>query len=133
MARRALLFCTAAAFGAERPTASALSVRQPIKVDGKLSAEAWREAASIGEFTQRGPNSGVPPTEPTEVRILYDANFLCIGIRCFDSRPGSILATQMRRDAELERDDQVEILILCWFSRKWRGSLLQAHPRPKTR
>lgn len=114
MARRALgvlLLSTAAAFAAERPTAIALRVQQEIKVDGKLSEDAWQEAASIGAFTQREPNSGVPPTEATEVRVLYDADFLYIGIRCFDSRPGSILATQMQRDAELERDDRVEILI----------------------
>ncbi|MCP5110550.1 MAG: carbohydrate binding family 9 domain-containing protein, partial [bacterium] len=105
------MLSTAAAFGAEPPVALALRVRQPIEVDGKLSEEAWQEAAPIGAFTQREPKSGVPPTEPTEVRVLYDENFLYIGIRCFDSRPESTLATQMGRDAELDRDDRVEILI----------------------
>jgi hypothetical protein len=114
LARRALflfLFCTAAAFGAEQPTAVALRTQQQITLDGNLNEEAWQEVASIGPFTQREPDSGVPPTEQTEVRVLYDANFLYIGMRCFDSQPDSIMATQMQRDADLEQDDRIEILV----------------------
>ncbi|MCW5979705.1 MAG: carbohydrate binding family 9 domain-containing protein [Bryobacteraceae bacterium] len=80
-------------------------------MDGGLNEASWRDAVPIGEFTQREPISGAAPTERTEVRVLYDEHFLYIGIRCFDSRPGSILATQMERDAQLDQDDRVEILV----------------------
>ena len=39
------------------------------------------------------------PSERTEVRLLFDSDFLYIGIRCFDEEPDKIIATQMRRDA----------------------------------
>ena len=105
------MLCVSAALGAELPTATALRVTQKIVVDGELSEAAWREARPIGKFTQREPKSGVPPTEPTDVLVLFDQNSLYIGIRCRDSQPDSILATQMGRDAELQMDDRVEILI----------------------
>ena len=91
--------------------ARAVRAAGPIKIDGRLDEPAWAEAAGAGGFVQREPAEGQQATERTEVRILYDAETIYFGIRCFDSEPGRIVANEMRRDAMLESNDFVEILI----------------------
>jgi len=103
--------CTGAAAAADPPEARALRIEKRIVLDGRLTEPAWTEAEPIGGFRQWEPHSGAPPTEPTDVRVLYDARALYIGIRCWDSQPEKIVATQMARDAMLNMDDRVEILI----------------------
>lgn len=51
---------------------------------------------------------GVPATENTEVRVLFDEANLYIGVSCYDSDPQRIIATQMSRDADLSVDDRIE-------------------------
>jgi hypothetical protein len=80
-------------------------------VDGKLDEPDWAAAAPITEILQREPHPGQPATEKTELRLLYDADNLYIGVTCFDSEPRKIIATQMARDADLSADDRVEILL----------------------
>ncbi|HKB16812.1 MAG TPA: DUF5916 domain-containing protein, partial [Planctomycetota bacterium] len=58
------------------------------------------------------------PTERTVVRFLYEERTLYIGIWCFDSDPGGIVATQMRRDARLDPDDRVEIVLDTFHDRR---------------
>jgi len=41
-------------------------------VDGSLSDPVWQEAIPFSAFTQVFPVTGAPPTEKTELRILYD-------------------------------------------------------------
>jgi hypothetical protein len=113
MAHKALFgaLLTLAAFGADNKLAvvKQLSVRP--RLDGDLSDSAWAETTPIGAFTQREPKSGAPPTESTEVWLGFTKDHLYIAVRCIDSRPDSIFATQMTRDANLDRDDRIEILL----------------------
>jgi hypothetical protein len=62
-------------------------------------------------WCQVDPHQGAAPSEATEVRILYDADQLYIGVHCFDREPGNIIGTQMGRDADLGPDDRVELVI----------------------
>src|SRR5215471_17727382 len=60
--------------GAEEPArmAQAIHIDHPPKLDGTLDDPAWQMASPITNFLQREPFEGQPPTEKTEVRILYD-------------------------------------------------------------
>ena len=82
-----------------------------IQVDGILSEPVWRDNPGIGDFTQNVPHSGEPPTEATQVRLAYDRDALYIAVRCQDRSPRQIVATEMRRDAELRDNDNVEIVL----------------------
>jgi hypothetical protein len=84
---------------------------KPPLIDGKLDDPCWQLAESIGPLTQMEPLVAAPATEDTEVKLLYDDENLYIGVRCFDTEPSKIVATQMKRDAELDPDDRVEIVI----------------------
>lgn len=83
---------------------------QPI-IDGILNDSIWHMASSISSFTQREPNEGAPASESTKVFISFDENNLYFGIRCHESDPGRIVANEMRRDADSENDDRIEILL----------------------
>jgi hypothetical protein len=104
--------------GVERPSARAAHLSVPPRIDGRLDEPCWREAPQIGELTQVEPHEGAPPSERTEVRILFDEHALYIGVRCFDRDPSGIIATQMARDAELDYDDRLEIVIDSFRDRR---------------
>jgi hypothetical protein len=51
--------------------AEAVPVDHAPKLDGTLSDPLWLNAKPISDFRQREPFENKPPTEATEVRILY--------------------------------------------------------------
>src|SRR5712664_2532918 len=94
-----------------RISAEATPVDNAPKLDGTLNDPLWQSAKPITEFRQREPHEGEPPTEKTEVRILYSRHAVYFGIHCYDSEPSRIIATELRRDAVQDLDDHFEILI----------------------
>jgi len=105
---------------AQEPRRSALAVRtpRPPVIDGRLDEEVWQLAQPIGELVQVEPLEGVPPTETSDIRFLYDSDHLYIGVRCYDSRPDLIITTTRTRDALLEVDDRVEMVIDTYKDRR---------------
>ena len=98
--------------------AVAVRATGPIQVDGLLEEREWQSSPIIGELLQREPREGVPATENTEVRLLFDEANLYIGVICYDSSPEGIIATQMSRDADLSPDDRIEILLDTFLDRR---------------
>ena len=89
------------------PPAAAVAVRTPntgVTLDGRLDEPAWRDAVPFSDFVQRDPHEGEPPTERTEVRVLYTDDALYVGVRAFDSRPDLVTAKLTRRDEESPSD-----------------------------
>ena len=72
---------------------------------------AWSRATVVSGFKQREPFEGRNATEKTSVRVLYDKHALYFLIHCHDSEPRRIVATELRRDADLSVDDYFTILI----------------------
>ena len=91
--------------------ARATPVNRLPKLDGTLEDSQWSLAEPLSDFKQREPYEGQPPTERTEVRILYTKEAVFFGVVCRDSEPGRIVATQLRRDVSQELDDYFEIVI----------------------
>jgi Domain of unknown function (DUF5916) len=109
------LVLTAAAAGqtttqADPPMAVA-GVAQEIRLDGVLDEPAWVRATPIGPLIQRDPKEGAPASEETEVRVLFDADNLYFGITCHARTPSAIVSTQLARDADLEVDDRITVVI----------------------
>ena len=99
--------------GAGEPHAiEARRASAPPAIDGVLDEAAWQAATLVDSFTQQEPSDGEPATERTEVRLLYDAKYLYIGVRAFDSDPGGMIATEMRRDSpQLLEEDNFQIIL----------------------
>jgi len=95
----------------ESRVAEAVRVDRPPRLDGTLHDPLWQSAKPIADFRQREPHEGAIPTEKTEVRVLYTQNAVYFGVRCFDSEPSRIIATELRRDVSQDLDDHFEILI----------------------
>ena len=105
------------------PAASVPSVRAerratPIVLDGKLDEPAWQTATPGTQFSQSYPNAGQPPTQRTEVRVLYDDAALYVGVRLFDTHPDSIAAQLARRDASGIYSDWVHVIIDSYYDRR---------------
>ena len=101
----------AAPAGTAAKSAVVTAITTAITIDGALDEQVWRSAPKIGDLTQRQPLTGQPPTERTEVTLLHDDDYLYIGIMCYDSEPAKILGSQMGRDAALNSDDRLEIVL----------------------
>ena len=96
--------------GAGTPTAVAAAV-EGIRVDGVLDDGEWSRATPIGPLVQRDPVEGAPASETTEVRVVFDRDNLYFGISCRDRTPSAIVATQLGRDAGLDVDDWIVIVL----------------------
>lgn len=94
-----------------RKTVNAVRAEGAVVLDGDLSEAAWREAPIADSLTQKEPNEGQAATEKTEVRVMYSATMLYISVNCLDSNPEGILATERRRDGNLDGDDTVAIVL----------------------
>lgn len=93
------------------PVAYAAKIDHEPKLDGSLDDPMWLTATPITDFRQREPNEGQPATERTEVRILYTQREVFFGIACFESDPGHVMATELRRDVSQGFDDHFTIVI----------------------
>ncbi len=143
---RGLLLAAALAFGAARAWAGTepeakkvprVDVARlpegvaPPRIDAVLDDAAWAHACELGELTQVVPIAGAAPSEATRVRVMYDSAKLYFALECFDREPHLLRATQMQRDANLDPDERVEILIdsfhdkrnAFWFQIGAAGSL----------
>ena len=83
---------------------------EPPSIDGRVTDASWESAAVVTGFKQREPDEGSPMTDSTEVFILYDANYIYFGLKCYQD-PKSIAAKEMQRGASLPYDDRVHIVL----------------------
>jgi hypothetical protein len=94
-----------------RRTVVARRTELPINVDGDMNEEAWSGAnVSLG-FWQREPQEGHLSSEKTDVRILYTATTLYVGVICYDSNAAGIRATERRRDDVFGEDDRLSLIL----------------------
>ena len=67
------------------PISTASRTTGMLRIDGRLDESDWAQAAPTDSFTQIDPDEGKPATQPTEVRVLYNGEFLYVGARLRDS------------------------------------------------
>ena len=100
----------------------AMATRVPldsIRVDGRLDESVWALATPIADFVQKEPVEGVPPTEYTEIRFVYDDDALYIGAR-MDSGlgPSGIQAPLSRRDSGTQLAEYILISLDTYLDRR---------------
>lgn len=69
-----------------------------LQIDGLLNDAAWDNVAWHGEFSVWEPNNGASPHNDTRFKLLYDDDFLYVGIQAFDSDPDSLIKRMTARD-----------------------------------
>ena len=112
-----------------KPRAFVMAVRvdTPPVIDGRMDDEVWTKAQAAGDFAQINPLEGVPMTERTEFRVLYDDDALYIGFWCYDSEPKKILARTLTRDDWPDEDDFINFAIDPFLDRR-NGYLFAFNP-----
>lgn len=98
--------------GQELPFVLTAAVRTatPPEIDGRLNDACWEEAAVADDFVLFGGRGYA--TVKTEARVLWDANNLYIGMRCFDANPALMKTEAVERDGRVCGDDCVEIFLI---------------------
>ena len=71
------------------------------RIDGKLNDECWSQGLWAGDFVQQQPHQAGKPSQPTEIKILYDNDNLYVAMKCYDYGPGKIRPILGRRDVVL--------------------------------
>jgi hypothetical protein len=101
-------------------TIAAVRTEEPPAIDGDLSDICWQGAPLAADFTNR--QTGEPPSDQTEVRILYDSERIYIAFTALDSQPDGIVARETKRGVEFEGEDYVAFAIdpMCTHSSRGR-------------
>ncbi|MBI4443169.1 MAG: carbohydrate binding family 9 domain-containing protein [Acidobacteria bacterium] len=111
-----------------RKAVTAVRTTLSIKLDGDLSDAAWENAASADQFVQSEPYEGTPATEKTDVRLLYDAENLYIGVYCYDSEPDNIIVTSLKEDFPPIDTDSFSVVLDTFFDAR-NGFLFVTNPQ----
>jgi len=78
--------------------AKAERISTPPIIDGILDDNAWNQAAIVDQLVQHEPFNLHAPSVETEIRVLYDDNYLYIAFNNFAPNPENISARIGRRD-----------------------------------
>jgi len=97
------------------------------KIDGLLNDNVWKNATVITELVQRLPNTGEPVSESTEILLLYDKDFIYVGMRCADD-PKKITSNELARDVSLGNDDRVQLIFDTFLDHR-NGYWFQIGPK----
>ena len=111
--------------------AEAYRTYQSIEIDGEFNEEDWQNAKTITRLIQYEPVEGELISQPTEIRILYDAKEIYFGFTCFDDDISKMVANEMRRDGSgrdgLRENDHVSILLDTYNDRR-NGFYFRVNP-----
>ncbi len=88
---------------------TAIFVDEAPRVDGHLDDAVWQDIPPITDFIQVWPEDGSTATEPSEVRIAYDRDYLYFAFRFYDANPELIRAKNLERGGRNDRDDHAYI------------------------
>jgi hypothetical protein len=62
----------------------AISLTEPIRLDGRLDEAVYHDVPSVSDFVQQVPRERPPAAEKTEVWVMFDSSTLYISARCWD-------------------------------------------------
>lgn len=81
------------------------------RIDGVLDDECWQIATPSAGFILIDPYEGVAATNQTFIRILYDADYLYIGLDMIDEEPSNIEGRMVDRDGRFAPLDLVGLVL----------------------
>ena len=82
-----------------------------IVVDGSLGEADWQSAPVATNFIQSEPREGAPATYDTEVRTLYNDDYLYFGVVAYDPEPDRIIINDLTRDFNPRAGDMFGVVL----------------------
>ena len=104
----------------------AVRAAQPIRIDGILDEDEWEGAPVATDFTQGNPYEGMPATFRTEVRVLYDDEFLYVGAIAHDD-PDGMIVNDLSRDFSTRAGDIFGVTVDTFHDRR-NGYMFETNP-----
>jgi hypothetical protein len=99
--------------------ATAVRATEAPAIDGDVLGDpAWQAATPMTGFVQEQPNEGQPASEKTEVRVIFTADTLYVGVVLYDSDPGGIIVSDARRDSPLDDTDSFQMIFDTYRDRQ---------------
>ena len=99
--------------------ASAIRATEVPTLDGDVLGDpAWKSATPITSFVQEQPDEGQPASEKTEVRVIFTADTLYVGVMLYDSDPSGIIVSDARRDAPMDDTDSFQMIFDTYRDRQ---------------
>ncbi|MCX6214289.1 carbohydrate binding family 9 domain-containing protein [Spirosoma sp.] len=93
-----------------RRVIEAVQITSSLKVEGLLNDPEWKKTKPSPGFIQIEPYQGKNPNHQTDVRVLYNKQFLYLGIVLRDSLgKKAIRATDFKRDFNYMQHDLVNL------------------------
>ena len=90
----------------------AVEIQDKLKIDGRLDEVAWQRAKPIRQFVQVDPQQGQPATFDTDVRVLFNHNYLYIAALNHDALGRrSLRAPNFKRDFSTQSHDLFGVVI----------------------
>jgi hypothetical protein len=120
----ACLQVTGSLAAADTRSLQAHRVTDAIDLDGRLSEAAWEKAAAASGFTVQWPEFGRSSALPTEVRVLYDDQYLYVGARLFHPQGGQAVKKRIHRRDQWSSSDWFIACIDSLHDRNSAGAFL---------
>ncbi|HLP15679.1 MAG TPA: sugar-binding protein [Bacteroidota bacterium] len=95
---------------AETPEVHAMRIDGNLKLSGKLEDPRWKLAQPVWMAFEIQPGENTPAPQRTQVRVLYNADYVYFGFDCSDSNTQAIRAHITDRDKIFD-DDFVGIIL----------------------
>lgn len=102
----------------ELRTVQAKRINTDVKIDGVLNETEWQDAPLIGELVQIEPKEGGSPSRKTDVKVLYNENYLYFGIICYENNSDDIISHTLERDGDTETGDSIWIVLDTFLDRR---------------
>ena len=96
-------------FGGPQPTISPILTEEKIVPDGVLDEPIWQEAEVMTSFWQQFPVDSVKAEGQTEVRMVYNNDFLYVAVKSITSEDNFVVSS-LRRDYQFPGSDNITIL-----------------------
>ncbi len=102
-----------------RKEIEAVPITSNLHIDGLLNEAEWSLAKPSPKFVEIEPAQGNPATEATEVKVLYNRQYLYFGIFAHDSLGTKALrSTDFKRDFDDKSRDLVSIAFDCFNDKR---------------
>ncbi len=86
---------------APRPTLTAVELKEPLRIDGRLDEPFYATTPPTTQLTQTEPVAGQPFSEKTELWVAFDRRNIYVTWRCWESHPDRVIGSELRRDSNL--------------------------------
>ena len=102
-----------------RKEIKAVGIGTALKVDGVLNEREWSLAQPASRFVQIEPMQGEAPNHETEVKVLYNRQYLYFGVFSRDSLgKKAIRAIDFKRDFDFRQHDQINLAFDCFNDKR---------------